>query len=91
MPLPNAEDAIIEPRKVRDYLLSTTHPVGRHKAAFFERLGFSRADWGSLADALRDQALTGEAMELEASPYGRKVRGDGPDWRTRGHLRLDYP
>ena len=28
------------PAKVRDYLLSPTHPLGRSKARFFARLGF---------------------------------------------------
>jgi hypothetical protein len=35
MKLPNGDRALIEPEKVRDYLLSTTHPVGRFKAAYF--------------------------------------------------------
>ena len=35
MRLPNAELAIIDPKKIRDYLLSSVHPVGRFKAHFF--------------------------------------------------------
>jgi len=38
--LPNADEAVIEPAKLRDYLLSTTHPLGRFKARF---LGAPRA------------------------------------------------
>ena len=41
MKLPFAERAIVEPEKVREYLLSPTHPVGRFKAAFFHALGYS--------------------------------------------------
>jgi hypothetical protein len=33
--LPNSERAIVDEAKVRDYLLSPSHPVGRFKAAFF--------------------------------------------------------
>lgn len=35
--LPNAEQAVVEPAKVRDYLLSSAHPVGRFKAVVFCR------------------------------------------------------
>ena len=35
MKLPRAEHAVVEDAKVRDYLLSREHPVGRFKAAFF--------------------------------------------------------
>jgi hypothetical protein len=41
--IPNAERAIVEAAKVRDYLLSSTHPVGRFKAPFFARLGYGQA------------------------------------------------
>lgn len=77
MHLPNAENVVIEPRKVRDYLVSLPHPVGGHKATFFGGLGFGRDDWGSLVDALREQAQKGEATELEPSPYGRKFQVAG--------------
>ena len=39
--LPKAERAIIEGEKLRGYILSSTHPVGRFKAAFFNRFGYS--------------------------------------------------
>jgi len=32
--LPNHKDAIVDERKLRDYLLSQSHPVGRFKARF---------------------------------------------------------
>jgi hypothetical protein len=41
MKLPAAESAIIDEAKVREYLLSTEHPVGRFKARFFIGLGYS--------------------------------------------------
>jgi hypothetical protein len=33
MPLPNAQAAIIEPEKVRDYVLSNTHPISRNSSS----------------------------------------------------------
>ena len=43
--LPNADRATIEPSKVRDYLLSPAHPIGRFKAAVFAALGYTQDDW----------------------------------------------
>jgi len=44
--------AVIPEAKLPDYLLSPTHPHGRHKAFFFGRLGFSQERWQELASAL---------------------------------------
>lgn len=35
MKLPNGQKAVVDERKVREYLLSASHPVGRFKARFF--------------------------------------------------------
>lgn len=77
MRLPNADRAIIDPRKVRDYLLSLEHPVGRFKAFFFTRLGFASGRWQDLRDQLQSIALQGEAEVSERTDYGQKyiVRG----------------
>ena len=40
MKLPRAEEVQIDVRKIRDYLLSKTHPVGRFKARVFGAVGF---------------------------------------------------
>ena len=72
MRLPNADRAVVEDAKVRDYLLSPTHPVGRFKSVFFIALGFSSEHWPLLHDALLDQAHTGEADRGQASPFGLK-------------------
>jgi hypothetical protein len=39
--LPNADRALIDEARIREYLLSDAHPVGRFKAAFFRSLGFT--------------------------------------------------
>ena len=77
MRLPNAERAIVELRKVRDYLLSPGHPVGRFKALFFGRLGFTTETWQELRDELRSVPLQEEAELAERTAYGQKyiVRG----------------
>lgn len=52
MKLPNADNAVIDQAKLITYLLSSAHPLGRHKARFFRRFGFSAAAWHKLAEAL---------------------------------------
>ena len=61
------------PEKLRDYLLSPSHPVGRFKARYFRSLGYTPDDWESLAEAFLDAAHVGDAEEVP-SPYGRKFR-----------------
>ncbi len=77
MPLPNAHRAVIEPAKLRDYLLSRMHPVGRFKAAFFLALGYSADRWEVLRHDLLTMARSaGEAPE-KSSPFGRVFEVDG--------------
>ena len=86
MALPNVDRAVIDPAKLRDYLLSTTHPVGRFKAALFLSLGYEPLAWQRLEADLRAQHLVHPARELEASAYGRKfairARLVGPSGRS---------
>ncbi|MEA2563286.1 MAG: hypothetical protein QOH06_4790 [Acidobacteriota bacterium] len=77
MKLPNAEHAVVDPRKLRDYALSPVHPVGRFKAAFFARVGFTTENWESLKLELRQMVLHDSAEPSERTEYGQKylVRG----------------
>ena len=90
MRLPNAERAVIEEVKVRDYLLALDHPVGRAKARFFVALGFTRDGWSLLRDALLTVARAGKAELGETTVFGQKysVRGIvvGPAGRTAAVL-----
>jgi hypothetical protein len=85
MKIPGAERAIVDPAKVRDYLLSPEHPVGRFKAVFFESLGYSRANWQALRSDLLRSARSADAAPGSSSPFGQKfeVRAtlDGPSGR----------
>jgi hypothetical protein len=72
MKLPGAEQAVVEPEKVRDYLLSLEHSVGRSKARFFTRLGFVRDRWPELQQVLLALAQTGEAEIGDATELGQK-------------------
>lgn len=82
MKLPGAETAIIDSRKLRDYLLAHAHTVGRHKAVFFASLGYSRRGWRKLEADLAAFALTNDARPGGSTVYGHKyeIRGtlEGP-------------
>jgi len=86
MRLPNAERVVIEPQKLKMYLLSPEHPVGRLKAAFFYALGFTRQNWERLELELRTLARAGAADLSERNAFGQKyvVRGRirGPAGRS---------
>lgn len=71
MLLPNAQGAIIDEAKLRGYLLSDVHPVGRFKARFFAALGFTEANWGEFSAALRAQHLTEPATPGTAAAFGQ--------------------
>jgi len=75
--LPGVERALVKPEKVRDYLLSAEHPVGRFKAAYFERLGYSRQEWHRFEQDILQMARTGAVAERPATRYGRKYEVSG--------------
>ena len=81
--MPNAERAVVDVRKLRDYCLSTEHPRGRHKARVFESvLGPKAAHAEELQDILRTAAQSDEAIPSEDDEYGQRyvldVRVLGP-------------
>ena len=77
MGLPNAERAEVDPRKLIEYCLSTTHPVGKHKAAVFRAaLGLTAADAELLRTWLLEAAVTGEAVSERADEFGERFRID---------------
>jgi len=69
--LPNAEHAIIDRAKLKDYLLSFSHPVGRFKARFFAGLGFSADRWDILEQAFRVQHLSQDAEAGVEDGFGQ--------------------
>ena len=77
--LPNAQNAIIEIVKLRDYCLSTQHPRGRHKSRVFrEALGLTVDDAEWLQQKLLDGIQTQSAEEQETDSFGSRWRVDLP-------------
>ncbi len=75
--LPNAERAIIDAEKLRDYVLSSAHPVGRFKAAFFGEMGYSSENWEIFERHLRELILSQDVTKVEKSRYGQKFVIEG--------------
>lgn len=80
MRLPNIDRAIIEPAKIRDYLLLQDHPSGRHKAEVFRSLGYHTGTWEQLVEDLRTQHLLLDATPRLRDEYGQR-------YEIRGRLR----
>ncbi len=76
MKLPNAEKAQISDAKIRGYLLSTDHAIGRFKARFLASLGFTGENWQELRARLLEQAK-GDADLDAVTEYGQKYRISG--------------
>ncbi len=67
MIIPNAENAIVDIRKLRDYCLNPAHKDGKHKARLFASiLGMTADD----ADDLRQILL--EVVQVQEARLGRQ-------------------
>jgi hypothetical protein len=70
MRIPRAEDAVIAPEKLRDYLLNPEHRRGATKARLLHAFGYRRDNWQQLEAELREQHLTQDAQQVAASEFG---------------------
>jgi hypothetical protein len=86
--IPHADRAVIDPRKLREYLLSRSHPLGRHKARFFRALGYGPSNWARLDRDLRFQHLTAPVAHVTETRHGTvfEIRAilRGPSGRSAG-------
>jgi hypothetical protein len=79
--LPNADQAFIDIRKLTEYCLDATHPVGGHKAVVFRSaLGFTDQELGP--DLLRRAILEGvqqnDAIRGRLDEHGQRYTVDFP-------------
>ena len=73
MKLPNGANAVVEQRKLLDYVLNLGHPVGGHHAILFrDLLGITHANWTVLRDALLKAAQTENVVPGHPSEFGQK-------------------
>ena len=77
MTLPNAECAIIDIRKLRDYCLNPLHDEGQHKARLFAAtLGMTANDAENLRDLLLEAVTTHAAHLGRRDTYGQRYTVD---------------
>lgn len=70
--LPNAERAVVEVEKLRDYSLNPGHDEGKHKARVFRAaLGFTQADAERLKEMILVAAPREEATEGRLTRHGQ--------------------
>lgn len=77
MYLPNKEKAKVTIDKITNYLLSTSHPVGKHKAVFFVSIGFKNNQPEILQEALRLIPEKYVVKETASTQFGEKFIIDG--------------
>lgn len=88
MKLPQAEAVRIDAQKVRDYLLSQTHPVGRFKARVFAAIGFDENTADAFLAEVRRIAAAGDVVAVEDFEYGRKYTVPGELTGSAGRLQV---
>ncbi|MBX3059304.1 MAG: hypothetical protein KF770_22775 [Anaerolineae bacterium] len=77
MNVPNAEYAVVDIRKLRDYCLDPTHDEGKHKARLFlAALSMTRDDAEDLRIALLQAVRTHEATLGRRDGYGQRYTVD---------------
>jgi hypothetical protein len=76
-PLPYFQNAVIEQRKLLDYVLNPVHPVGGHKTRVFAAaLGFTQSNSDDLEAEIRRALATHPAHERPLKPWGREFTVD---------------
>ena len=77
MKVPNAEHAVVDIRKLRDYCLNSTHEHGKHKARLFvAALGMTVNDAEELRNVLLDTIKTHDAQLGRQDVYGQRYAVD---------------
>jgi hypothetical protein len=77
MKIPNAERAIVDIGKLRDYCLNSEHNDGKHKARLFSAaLGMGINDAEALREALLQAVQTANAQLGKNDVYGQRYTID---------------
>jgi hypothetical protein len=75
--IPNAEHAVVDIRKLRDYCLNPNHDDGKHKARLFATiLGMTAEDAEALRETLLEVVITHEAKAGRVDEFGQRYSID---------------
>jgi hypothetical protein len=84
MLVPNAERAVVDIRKLRDYCLNPLHDEGKHKARLFAAIGITANEAEELQAILLHVIKTTEARLGRRDSYGQRHIVDFPlNWRGK--------
>ena len=86
MRLPRLEQALIDPEKLSDYLLSPDHDRGRFKAALFATMGYGPENWRRLESDIRSMIAACDATPAGTSAHGQKFVVTGCNFSASGFL-----
>lgn len=83
--IPNADRAVVDIRKLRDYYLNPLHAEGKHKARLFAAaLDMTVADAEALREILLEAVKVHDAQPGRRDEYGQRYRMDfWLEWRGR--------
>jgi len=73
----NCKQRVIAREKLEEYLLSSTHLVGRAKAKFFRHFGFNESNLERLETGLLLISTAGDVKDRLQTPYGTKFVIEG--------------
>ena len=93
MLIPNAEDAVVDIRKLRDYCLNLEHDDGKHKARLFSSiLGITAENAEELRQILLEVIKVQEAQLGRRDEFGQRYILDFTvEWQNRSAtLRSDW-
>nr|WP_249025297.1 DUF6883 domain-containing protein [Neisseria canis] len=85
--LPNADKAVIDPKKIKGYALNTEHPVGGNKAKVFQSaLGFNQSNADELIEKIQQGVCENPATLGKCDEHGQRYTVDipmtGPNGKT---------
>lgn len=75
--VPNAENAVVDPRKLTDYCLNSEHQIGKHKARVFESaLDLTVENAEELKNALLFAVKNNQATPGRFDKFGQRYTVD---------------
>jgi hypothetical protein len=77
MKLPRNQEAIVTEEKITGYLLSESHPVGKVKARYFRKIGYTERSVAQLREDLIKIAVTNAVTDEVSTLFGTKYIVDG--------------
>jgi len=72
MKIPNNNLSFVADNKIRNYLLSDIHEIGKHKADFFKRFGFDLSDVETFKVSLIQHSIDRDIEKTKDLDFGIK-------------------